>query len=56
MENLQLNIRNVRYEDYMTNPQQISAIGFTLESLADEFCSPKFVHRDPTLGQLNSFK
>ena len=58
MENLQLNIRDVqmRYEDDMTNPQQISAMGFTLESLADEFWSPKFVHRDPTLGQLNSFK
>ena len=62
MENLQLNIRDVhvRYEDDVTNPQQISAMGFTLESLAaqtcDEFWSPKFVHRDPALGQLNSFK
>ena len=59
VENLQLNIRDVhmRYEDDVTNPPQISAMGFTLESLAaqtcDEFWSPKFVHRDPTLGQLN---
>ena len=62
MENLQLNIRDVhvRYEDDVTNPQQISAMGLTLESLAartcDEFWSPKFVHRDPALGQLDSFK
>ena len=49
-----------RYEDDVINPQQTSAIGFSLESLAaqtcDEFWSPKFVHRDPALGQLNSFK
>ena len=36
----------MRYEDDVTNPQQISAMGFTLESLAaqtcDEFWSPKF--------------
>ena len=62
MENLQLNTRDVhvRYEDDVTNPQQISAMGLTLESLAartcDEFWSPKFVHRDPELGQLHSFK
>ena len=56
MENRQLNIRDVHlsYEDDMTNPQQISAMGFTLEFLAaqtcDEFWNPKFVLRDPTLG------
>ena len=62
VEGLQLNIRDmpVRYEVDVTNPQQISAMGFTLESLAaqtcDEFWSSKFVHRNKTLGQLNSFK
>ena len=55
VEGLQLNIRDmpVRYEVDVTNPQQISAMGFTLESLAaqtcDEFWSSKFVHRDTTL-------
>ena len=40
MENLQLNIRDVhvRYEDDVTNPQQISAMGLTLESLAARTC------------------
>ena len=51
---------HVRYEDDVINPQQIYAMEFTLESLSaqtcDEFWSPKFVHRDPTLGQRNSFK
>ena len=42
MENLQLNIRDahVRYRDYVTNPQHISVMGFTLESLAAQACDP----------------
>ena len=37
VENLPLNIEDVhvRYEDDLTNPQQISAMGFTLESCPD---------------------
>ena len=62
MENLQLTVKNVhiRYEDDISVPGTVFAAGITLESLAAQTCdhtwSPRFVHRDPKLGQLDAFK
>ena len=56
VENLQLDIKDVhlRYEDGVT------ATGLMIESLSavtcDQSWSPKFVCRDPLLGQLDAFK
>ena len=56
VENLQLDIKDVhlRYEDDQT------ALGVMIESLSAQTCdqswSPKFVYRDPLLGQLDAFK
>ena len=62
VENLQLTVKNVhvRYEDDISLPGTVFAAGFTLESLAAQTCdsswSPRFVHRDPSQGQLDAFK
>ena len=61
VENLQLNIKDVhlRYEDDSSGGA-MTAIGIMIESLSAQTCdrdwSPRFVYRDPVLGQLDAFK
>ena len=63
VENLQLNIKDIhlRYEDDSAGPGgAMTAIGIMIESLSAQTCdvdwSPRFVYRDPVLGQLDAFK
>ena len=61
VENLQLDIKDVhlRYEDDISG-HGVTATGIMIESLSAQTCdqtwSPKFVYRDPVLGQLDAFK
>ena len=49
-----------RYEDDVSVPGTVFAAGLTLESLAAQTCDeswqPRFVTRNPALGQLDAFK
>ena len=62
VENLQLDIKGVhlRYEDDVSSSSSVTATGVMIESLSAQTCdqtwSPKFVNRDPLLGQLDAFK
>ena len=53
-------MRLFRYEDDVTVPGTTFAAGITLESLAAQTCDdtwqPRFVSRNPALGQLDAFK